>query len=137
MSARMTVNEIALMREIVQWRKNNDVTQWKASRNLGRFTQWTGPGRNGKQVSVDFYRGDEGMRAAMSISHRQTSDDMEVGDTYSMTQAVDVLVAVGYLPARFSSAYRAGWNAVQSLIGVGNDVIDELEYAMQPLARKR
>jgi hypothetical protein len=28
----------------------------------------------------------------------------------TVTEAVDVLVALGFLPARFSSAYRSGWD---------------------------
>jgi hypothetical protein len=30
---------------------------------------------------------------------------------HSVTEAVDLLAALGYLPARFSSAWWAGWNA--------------------------
>jgi hypothetical protein len=110
---RMTVDEIALMREIVRWRRNRWVDQWKASRAFGRFVQWTARGKNGKQVTVEFKAADDGAYAVMTIGTREDLGGIEIDNAYSFAQAIDALVAFGYLPSRFSSAYRAGWHAAQ------------------------
>lgn len=104
---RMTVNEIALMRAIIAWRKAHEI-EFVRRRVMG--TYWvdafgrTGPKRRG---------------VAIELKH---SPDAPLGlcvgsytwhPAESFTQAVDLLVAYGYLPARFSSAYRAGWHAAQ------------------------
>lgn len=53
----------------------------------------------------------------------------------SLAEAIDLLVTLGILPARFSTAYRAGWDAVHSIIGVPNEHIADLEYELRPVAK--
>ena len=100
---RMTVAEIALMREIVRWRRNNGVRY----RHL--IHTWDG-GHGAKAPAVHVSVAGETMGV-----WRPHADDLRSHWTYlwveSFTQAVDLLVALGYLPPRFSSAYRAGWHA--------------------------
>ena len=132
---RMTVAEIALMRAVVAWRRANGVTYWKAARILGRFAQWSESGRDGRQVSVDFYRGDDAPYAQMVVGRRQEFYGMKVGDGYNVTEAIDILVSIGYLPKRFSSAYRVGWDAAGRVLDAPNSEIADVEYALQPLGR--
>jgi hypothetical protein len=108
---RLTVDEIAVLREIVKWRRNHDVDFWRAHGNLGRFAQWSEVGRDGRQVSIDFLRGDDGLYAEMTIGRKREFGGMKVNDRWTVAQGIDVLVSLGYLPPRFSSAYRAGWDA--------------------------
>lgn len=107
-SKRMTVAEIALMRAIVQWRKANSIEFVKRS-VMG--TYWVDPfgetGAKRRSVAIELkHAPSTPMGTAPSGGASYTWHAVE-----TFTQAVDVLVALGYLPARFSSAYRAGWDA--------------------------
>lgn len=102
--------DVHLLREIAKWRRAAGIDLWRSHGNLGRFTNWSEIGSDGHQVSIDFERSDEGWRATMTIGRRRELGGMKIDDTWTLTEAVDVLVAVGYLPARFSSAYRLGWD---------------------------
>lgn len=99
------------MRAIAAWRREMGIDYWRARGNWGRFIQWSAPGRGGAQVSVDLERGDDGPYAEMTAGKRSESGGLIVGDDRTLTEAVDVLVALGYLPSRFSSAYAEGWYA--------------------------
>jgi hypothetical protein len=100
---RMTVAEIALMRELVWWRKANGVQYWRARHPLGRFVSWRTRDRE-----VVWEPSEE---RPLGYGHpRQTAEWVKAE---TLTQAIDLIVALGYLPARFSSAYRAGWHAAQ------------------------
>ena len=94
---RMTVAEIALMREIVTWRRVNSYAY------VPRM--WYSGGPEAPGVAWDFAAGQVGVTPRLDLVQLQWHD------VDSLTQAVDVLTALGYLPARFSSAYRAGWEA--------------------------
>jgi hypothetical protein len=100
---RMTVREIALMREIVKWRKANGVDFWRARPPIGRFIEWTS-----REHAVAHDIGDQQM------GYGTPRDLFQWVDVETLTQAVDLLVALGYLPARFSTAYRTGWDAHRS-----------------------
>lgn len=100
---RMSVDEIALMREIVKWRRSNGIDfvrriavygspYWKDYRT-GREV-WVLPGG---EPPLSVVAGGEEWSQTMPAC--------------TFTQAVDMLVALGYLPPRFSAAYRAGWDA--------------------------
>lgn len=107
--------DVHLLREIAKWRRAAGIDYWRSHGNIGRFTQWSEAGRDGRQVSIDFVLGedDEGndrYRADMTIGRKRQIGGMRVEDGWTLTVAVDVLVAVGYLPPRFSSAYRLGWD---------------------------
>lgn len=103
--------DVHLLREIAKWRRVAGIDYWRARGNLGRFVQWSEIGRDGRQVSIDFERGDEAWYATMTIGRRYEIGGVKGNDDWTLTQAIDVLVAVGYLPPRFSSAYAAGWLA--------------------------
>lgn len=117
---RLTVDEIAVLREIVAWRKNHDIDFWRAHGALGRFVQWSEVGRDGRQVSIDFLFGDDGMYAEMTVGRKRELGGLKVTDRWTVAQGIDVLVSLGYLPPRFSSAYRAGWDAATLWHGVSD-----------------
>jgi hypothetical protein len=129
---RMTADEIALMRAIVVWRRAEGVDFWRARDVLGRFVQWSAAGRGALQVSVDLMRGDDGPYALMQAGRKGVLGGIKLADDYGFTQAVDMLVALGYLPARFSSAYRAGWNAAHACLDASNEEISDVEFALEP-----
>lgn len=98
---RMALAEIALMRAIVHWRRANDIEYVPLfSRYCGednRTVAWTALGAQlAPRVGVtpNYHR-------ALLVWYPVTT----------VTETVDMLVALGYLPARFSTAYRAGWDA--------------------------
>lgn len=99
----MTADEVALMRALVVWRRANGVTF-----NFYR-ARWSAP--DGRSVTMnpaeagDIW-GEVGVSAGALDPHRW----LKVAD---LSEAVDVLVAVGYLPAKFSSAYRLGWQSAR------------------------
>lgn len=94
--AKLTTGEIALLREVFRWARN---------RGIQRNT-WTGgvwrTDVHGKRVAID--DGLVGWAPDRWTDYHWLAVD-------SIAQAVDVLVAVDYLPQRFSSAYAAGWDA--------------------------
>jgi hypothetical protein len=108
----LTADEIGLLKEVARWRRNHDVT-FSLHKGAGWWTRgwvsWDEP-RNaaGIRRSVTFELDKEAGLGEVSDYHGQSFRWHEVN---SVTQAVDVLVAYGYLPPRFSSAYRAGWDA--------------------------
>lgn len=108
---RMTIAEIALMRQVIAWRKANGIDFAGGGRlsQGSRAADWvdvggiTGPSR--RAVSVSFGDVDPlGICAGRRKSYRWIEVD-------SVTEGVDILVAKGYLPKRFSSAYAAGYVA--------------------------
>ena len=98
---RMTANEMAVLREIVKWRRATGgeyLPMWSRYRLAdGRSFAW---------LSLDSY--------ATCMKVGVSSDITRVSYTWhriaSVQQGIDLLVALGYLPARFSTAYRAGWD---------------------------
>jgi hypothetical protein len=108
---RMSTGEIALVREIVRWRRNHGwiyrhpAAPWVESRT-GRAVSLTEDGDIG--ITADYHGGPyEWYRAR------------------SLTEGVDLLVALGYLPARFSSAYEAGWRTAEKWLMPDADEADE------------
>jgi hypothetical protein len=107
---KLTTDEIALLREIARWRRNHggkliyNATQRGPvgiEKENTEAIAWLSSG-------VDRYgRGEVGWTE---------SNDLMPWRWYrvrTVTQAVDVLAAIGFLPVRFSSAYRAGWHAAE------------------------
>lgn len=122
---KLTPDEIHLLREIVQWRRDQRVDYWRARPPIGRFHSW----RLVEQwVTVDFPRVDDAADAyaLMSLGGK----DFEA---HTITEAVDLLVARGVLPHHFASSYRAGYDAGRrhANVGVGN-VRDEYLRAERP-----
>lgn len=101
---RLTLDEIAVLREVVKWRLRSDVgADFDFSSpgyrlNGGRAFMWLKPGSQATCMKIGVT---PKYSKAESVWHKVTS----------VTQALDLLVALGYLPARFSTAYRAGWDA--------------------------
>jgi hypothetical protein len=95
---RLTDREIALMREIVKWRKANGV-HYRGPSKIGQFIEWVG---QEQAVCFEILDGEIGWGPIGRIY----GPWIAVG---SVTEAVDLLVALGYLPARFSTAYRDGF----------------------------
>lgn len=102
-TVRMTVREIALMRRIIAWRMTNEI-EFVRRRMLG--TYWVDTfgltGAKGRAVAIDLTQ----MDALGTCAGRYASYCWH--EVESVTQGVDVLVAYGYLPARFASAYFNG-----------------------------
>jgi len=105
---RMTVAEIGVMREIVKWRREaGHLFAPMNSRYLGHWAEWRDGARAfGREVTVDHSIPG---KFAVRPEGRYVTGRWYVA--LSFTEAVDILVALGYLPARFSTAYRAGWDA--------------------------
>lgn len=107
-AVRMTPADIGVMREIIAWRKNREI-EFVRNRTLG--TYWVDAfgttGAKRRSVAIEW-------RSAKPLGTAASSyESYEWFAPASFRQAVDMLVALGYLPARFSSAYRAGWHAAE------------------------
>lgn len=107
----MTAQDIAVMRQIIAWRKANEIEFVK--RRVYGAPYWvdtlgrTGPRRRSVTVEIDHY--DFGPNPlGLAPSGRDLFTWIPAS---SFGQAVDVLVAYGYLPMQFSSVYREGWDA--------------------------
>lgn len=123
---RMTVEEIALVREVVKWRRNHGVLffKWRRGVAFGVLAEWkkTVDGRQ-RNVSVEF---DPPRIVATEDYYHGAFRALPVG---TVTEAVDVLVALGYLPPRFSTAYRKGWDASMLWHNVDpNDAVQVLRH---------
>lgn len=128
MTVRMTVREIALMREIVKWRKANRIDYLPDhSRYLtagGRTVAWT-------TLDISWDKPMVGVSPAYYASAGSPGMPYEWHCVHSFTEAVDLLAALGYLPARFSTAYLAGYRAG---CAVGSDAASLAEAeALAPL----
>ncbi len=126
---RLTTDEIALMRAIVLWRREL-VKGWPRGQYYRRA--WT-LGLLDDRVQVAFeppnsnWEDDDATATLFYCRGQYVSfDQVEVR---SLTEAVGVLVALGYLPARFSPAYRAGWEACIDSEGTG---VAEAEVVVLP-----
>lgn len=108
--------DVHLLREIAKWRRGHDVTffQWRPTgRNFGAFTEWkqfrnTADGR--VQFNVSYEPGGEWRYPRLSVTSNYKRESVQELPVRTVTEAVDVLVALGFLPSRFSSAYRLGWD---------------------------
>lgn len=109
--AKLTISDIALMRQIIAWRKAEGIDFVK--RKVYGAPYWvryggTGAGRQ------EVWHQPKGQHSLVMVTdwcpRSEGDDDYQSVDPASFKQAVDVLVAFGYLPARFSTAYRDGWS---------------------------
>jgi hypothetical protein len=112
----LTTEEIGLLREIARWRRANGVSffQWRPGVGFGVFSEWKKYVNRDESVNVSYEpdrSGGEEKRPRLLVARNYYRDELQVLPVSTITEAVDVLVALGYLPARFSSAYRAGWEA--------------------------
>lgn len=93
---KLSKDEIALLRSLVEWRRANG---WTLERSDAGYVQWAG--RDG--WSVDAY-----LPGGAEMTVESATRRFGVWYPLTVTAAVDVLVAVGVAPPEFSSAFRAG-----------------------------
>jgi hypothetical protein len=112
MGIKASAQDVALLREIVSWRRRSgvDFAFGTATYRLpdGRTISW----------GTNAFLPDE---RPMEIGLRMPRDMIVWHQAATLTEMVDVAVAYGFLPERFSSAYRAGWNAGRAFMA------DEIE----------
>jgi len=123
----LTASDFALVRAIVTWRREHAHSsmypraEFSTNRPWGHFLSWTEsypvPIRDRREVAVEVaYQGsadpeDHPRQLLLSLTRRHPDSRWSVAvEPTSVTEAVDALVAFGFLPVRFSSAYRAGWD---------------------------
>lgn len=113
-TTRMSVDEIALMREIVRWRRGRTLAKPYAARAEFYRNRWHALGGDWAEVAYEIPEVDEYNDAyAVLYYSRGRYSSYATIEVRTVTQAVDLLVALGFLPLRFSSGYRAGWHASQ------------------------
>lgn len=98
----MTAAERTLLLALFRWARAEGRMEWgrwahRWSRQTGSREQWIG---------VD-YDPDYGDRLSLYRGYSAAKDYWFA----DIAEAVDVLAAIGILPARFSTAYRAGYDA--------------------------
>lgn len=130
---RLTTAEIGLLREISRWRRNHGVTyfQWRPGVGFGVLTEWkcwSGPDRDRRMANLTYEPERDSRAARLLVSADYYRDDFREIPAATVTQAVDMLVALGYLPQRFSSAYQAGWHASSYWYGTLRNEDDETEF---------
>lgn len=103
---RMTLAEIALMRVIVHWRRANDIEY------VPLFSRYCG--ENNRTVAWTTLGAQLAPRVGVTPNYHRAL--LVWYPVTTVTETVDMLVALGYLPARFSTAYRAGWDARESFV---------------------
>jgi hypothetical protein len=109
---RMTVDEIAVLREVARWRRNHDVAffQWRPGVGFGPFTEWRAwlnddAAGQRRRVSVVYTPTD----SVVEVVRHNGKEGFQLIPCRTVTEAVDMIVALGLLPPRFSSAYLKGW----------------------------
>lgn len=107
---RMTTDEIALMREIVWWRRL--VTGERPYVEYYQRRWHSGWRDESREIAFELPKVDD-PEDAYAIVYYCTGQYASYTkfEARTLTEAVDVLCAFGYLPARFSTAYRMGYNA--------------------------
>lgn len=115
--------DVHLLREIAKWRRAHYVSffQWRRTggRNFGAFTEWNRY-EGKRRINVSYEPGGESRYPCLSATSDYKRESVQELPVRTVTEAVDVLVALGFLPARFSSAYRAGWDAATTWHGVSD-----------------
>jgi hypothetical protein len=104
--------DVHLLREIARWRRNGGqwtYFQWRPGRNFGAFTEWS-RFESDRNVKVSYDPGSESRFPGLTVTIDYRCEPVKELPVRTVTEAVDVLVALGFLPARFSSAYRVGWD---------------------------
>lgn len=123
----MTAAERSLLLALFRWARSTGV-------RLDGALRWTSPPPH--RWGVDFWPSSFEPNSPVRLSVWRTGFSSKDYWVASIAEAVDVLVALGIAPARFSTVYRAGWDASNSVIGVPNAHIADVEAALQPVARR-
>jgi hypothetical protein len=104
--------DVHLLREIAQWRRTHDVNYFQWRPGIGGFIEWYRyVDRRRRTVSFEPESDIGGAARLLATVDYYGSQELQRLPVTTVTEAVDVLVALGFLPARFSSAYRSGWDA--------------------------
>jgi hypothetical protein len=126
---KLTTDEIALLRDLFRWCKANDI----------RFQQ-----HNGRWIEPTSYDAVRGPIVGRSVEiwNRYGTWELGIDDhgggrtpdvtwhkAVSVAHSLDLLVLLGLLPQRFSSAYRAGWHAAEVWYGPETDSAAAREHA--------
>jgi hypothetical protein len=110
---RMTADEMTLLIRLRRWLGN-----------IGAIRTTWGDGMrlpDGRQLEWRTEMAPHWPRYAEIGVHPDRRSPLRWTEVESVTQAVDIWVALGYLPVRFSSEYRAGWNAAREHEACGWD----------------
>lgn len=95
----MTRAEQALLLQLFRWARTEGV-------RLDGAMRWGSPPPH--RWGIDFWKGLDDRDLFVWREGRVVGTNYPVA---SITEAVDLLVTLGIVPARFSTAYRAGYNA--------------------------
>ncbi len=139
--SRLTLDEIALMRAIVTWRRELVGFGWpraefhrrRSTYRPNSYSQWDVQGKlDDRYVAVEFPLVDDPADGYAHIVYSRPGRPTQTRSFDAMTvmQAVDMLVALDILPARFSTAYRAGWDKAPRFPGE----VDEQHVPAVPAA---
>lgn len=107
----MTAAERTLLLAVLRWARDEGAV---ATRLWPSDLAWYVAADDG--ASVLFTHGARRIKVRRGAGHTA----MPVAD---IRQAVDLLAALGVIPARFSSAYRAGWDACVGIMRIPGAVI--------------
>jgi len=99
----MTAVERALLLQVSRWARAEGV-------RLDGAMRWTSPPPH--RWGVDWWGENEPDDATPMVVWRKGTSTGKSYWVASIAEAVDVLCALGILPARFSTSYRAGWDAM-------------------------
>jgi hypothetical protein len=124
---RLTTDEIALMRAIVMWRREPEYPPAPWPRVDFYERQYhTGMGDHGRSVWFRIPAVDDPADAYGVVDFANARfDPPRSVEVHSLAEAVDVLVAFDFLPARFSSAYRKGWDRLACIRGIDPTLGDQ------------
>jgi hypothetical protein len=102
---KLTTDEIALLRAIVRWRREMAIEYVAPGQLLGEYRD-----SHGVRVLWDHVPEPE-----VGFTRNARTQPIRWVAVDTLAETVDVLVAFGFLPSRFSSAYRDGWDARDGL----------------------
>lgn len=115
----ISVADIALMRQLIAWRKSAGV---ELRPERGAWVDMTKPFRGGQRTITwadrDQWPNGDG---EVGFASDYVTEQITWVRVSSLTEAVDILAAKGYVPVRFSSAYKAGWEAGEEDAEHGSD----------------
>lgn len=148
---RLSTSDIALLRSVLVWARANGWRRFFIDENVPGYARnfeswnWTGPILGAAEVFIERTESWTGVAWRFVIGGDAGGDEgIELGrqDRIEVREAVDVLAALGVIPARFSSAFRAGRDAaldrdewrVCAIEGVYTAVFEAEIYSEEHLA---
>lgn len=101
----MTPSERTLLLALFRWARA------KGGLAYGTHYTWTRLGPREQRWGVSFYPGDWEPGEPVALEIWRGRDTMKTYWVTDVAEAVDLVAALGIVPARFSTAYRAGYDA--------------------------